>query len=175
MSLPKPPGLRQRRNRVATRAILPSVEESQKRKVPPLYKRESSAEKWHPKVLGWWRALWKSPMAEEYLEAEIRGGLYDLAELYQAFWTSKNVRDTIAVASEIRQQEARFGLSPVDRRRLQWEVERGEQAVERAQRRRRNKNLERLAGTDPREFMRLIHEPGSKHAEKAKVSGGENG
>jgi hypothetical protein len=173
MSLPKPPGLRQRRNRVATRAILPSVEESQKRKVPPLYKRESSAEKWHPKVLGWWKALWKSPMAEEYLEPEVRGGLYDLAELYQGFWTSKDVREMIAVAAEIRQQEARFGLSPVDRRRLQWEIERGNQAEERTKRRRQNRVLENLAGQDPRDLMKVVHD--SKAAKKAKVSGGENG
>lgn len=169
--LPKPPGLRQRRNRVATRAILPSVEESKKRKVPALFKRDSPGERWHPKVLGWWRAVWKSPMAAEFLESEVVGGLYNLAELQQAFWTSKDVRQMIAIAAEIRQEEARFGLSPVDRRRLQWEIERGREAEERTQRRRQRTRLEELAGRDPRELLKVVTD--SKDTKKAKASGGE--
>jgi len=96
-------------------------------------------------------------MAAEYLDADVCGGLYDLAELYQGFWTSTDVREQIALAAEIRQQEVRFGLSPVDRRRLQWEVERGNQAEERTKRRRQTRDLEKLAGMDPRELMQVVN------------------
>jgi hypothetical protein len=160
--VPKPPGLRQRRNKVSTRSLLPSAQESRKRKVPALPQRDSKTEKWHPKVLEWWSAVWKSPMAAEFLEADMRGGLFLLAELQQKRWTTNDVKEFVALSSEIRQQEVRFGLSPIDRRRLQWEVEKGEQAVERTARRRRAKEDDKKReGKDPRELMK-VHQGGKK-------------
>src|SRR5688572_19583480 len=114
---PKPPGLRQRRNRASTRSVLPSVEESKKRKVPPLPPRESKTEKWHPRVLDWWKKLWKSPMAAEFLDVEIVSGLHLIAELQQRRYTVTDLKELIAIAAELRQQEVRFGVSPLDRRR----------------------------------------------------------
>lgn len=153
---PKPPGLRQRRNKVSTRSVLPSVTESKKRKVPPLPKREAQTEKWHPRVLEWWKALWKSPMAGEYLDVEVQSGLYLLAELHQKRWTTRDLKEFVALSAEIRQQEVRFGLSPVDRRRLQWEVEKGEQASERTQRRQKAKDVDKQReGKDPRDLMKV--------------------
>lgn len=154
--IPKPPGLRQRRNKVSTRAVLPSAQASAKNKVPPLPKRELQTEKWHPRVLEWWSAVWKSPMAAEFLDADKRGGLYLLAELQQQRWSTRDAKELVALASEIRQQEVRFGLSPIDRRRLQWEVERGEQAEEKLSKRRRAKEDDtKREGKDPRELLRI--------------------
>jgi hypothetical protein len=58
-------------------------------------------------------------MAEEYLDADIHG-LYILADLVDAYWRAP----TLQLAAEIRQQRQCFGLTPIDRRRLQWEVKR---------------------------------------------------
>jgi rubrerythrin len=127
-----------------------------RRKVPPLPKREELTEVWHPRVLDWWRAVWKSPMAGEYLEADRTGGLYLLAELYQRRWTEKDTRILVAITAEIRQQETRFGLSPTDRRKLQWTIEQGETAVERTAARRRSKNLEAVSRRDPRSVIRVL-------------------
>lgn len=66
----------------------------------------------------WWRTVWASPMAAVYLDADVPAlvrlaGLVDLVNRGTA---------TTMTLSEIRQLEDRFGLSPLSRRRLQWEV-----------------------------------------------------
>lgn len=154
--LPKPPGIRQRRNRVVTSASLPSARANAKRKVPPLPKREASTEVWHERVIEWWKSVWTSPMAGEYLGPDMKGGLYLLAELHQRRWTEKDTKVLVALASEIRQQEVRFGLSPIDRRRLQWEIDKGEEAEEKVQKRRKLKKLEKVSTKDPRDVLRMV-------------------
>ena len=105
--------------------------------------------KWHERVIVWWERIWRSPMATEYLEAD-KPGLEMLAMLHQAFWTASN-KDRFRYAAEIRQQEVRFGLSPIDRRRLDWTIEQGEAAAEKTRARRQRKQ----PGKDPREVLRL--------------------
>jgi hypothetical protein len=150
--LPKPPGLRQRRNRESTRALLPPEAESAAADVPELPALGRNA-KWHEMVLRWWDAVWKSPMASEYLTAD-KEALFVLARLHQDFWTAKGRKERQQAAAEIRQQGVRFGLSPIDRRRLQWEVEKGEQAAERVETRRKRKEV--VPGRDPREVLKVV-------------------
>lgn len=150
--LPKPPALRQRRNRSSTAATLPSVEDAAKNEVPPLYPR-AATENWHPRVRAWWDGIWKSPMASEWLEADVLGLVYRTAELQQDFWTSKDAQGRVAVEVRIAKNEEKLGLSPIDRRRLQWEIEKGEQASERTQTRKARKAV---AGKDPREVLKAI-------------------
>jgi hypothetical protein len=71
-----------------------------------------------------WKATWESPMASEYLEADFPG-LFRLAVLVDAFWKQPSV----TLAAEIRQQQQAYGLTPLDRRRLEWTVERSESAA----------------------------------------------
>lgn len=146
--IPKPASLRQRRNKTSTAANLPPQSASATNDVPDLFPREGGGE-WHPMVLEWWDSVWRSPMASEYLDADMRGGLFLLADLHQARWTATSRTALIEAAKEIRLQEVRFGLSPIDRRRLQWEVEKGEQAIEKTTTRRERKAPKRPAG-DPR-------------------------
>lgn len=104
-------------------------------------------------VIEWWETVWRSPMASEFLDADMRGGLYLLAELYQRRWTSEDTKEIREIAAEIRQQEVRFGLSPIDRRRLQWEVEKAESAVEKTQTRRQRQTA--THAKDPRDVLRI--------------------
>jgi hypothetical protein len=104
-------------------------------------------------VIEWWDAVWRSPMAAEYLDTDMKGGLYLLAELHQRRWTSDETKEVIAAAAEIRHQEVRFGLSPIDRRRLQWEVEKAERAVEKTQTRRERQTV--TSAKDPRDVLRI--------------------
>jgi hypothetical protein len=120
--------------------------------VPQLPRREKG---WHPMVRRWWQSVWQSPMASEYVGPDIRGGLHLLAELHQARWETESVTDLVKVASEIRLQEVRFGLSPIDRRRLQWEIDKGEQAEDRIKRRRPTKK-ENGGSDDPRDLLKVI-------------------
>lgn len=150
--LPKPAGLRQRRNRESTRALLPSEREAAAAEVPALPKL-ARGKKWNAMVVGWWEAVWRSPMASEYLTAD-KEALYLLARLHQDFWTADDPKERQQLAAEIRQQGVRFGLSPIDRRRLQWEVEKGEQASDRTETRRKRKVV--AEAKDPREVLKVV-------------------
>lgn len=155
---PKPAALRQRRNKTTTAATLPTEATARKNRVPELPKREGG---WHPRLREWWASVWRSPMAGEYLDADMRGGLFHLAYLHQLFWEVADlgiagVNKLPALAAEIRLQEVRFGLSPIDRRRLQWEVEKGETAAERTQTRRVAKRAAaRKPAKDPRSVLKI--------------------
>jgi hypothetical protein len=64
-------------------------------------------------------------MATEYLRADAHA-LFRLAVLIDLFWTEPCKE----LAAEIRLQQQAFGLTPLDRSRLQWNIEHAEQARE---------------------------------------------
>lgn len=147
---PKPDALRQRRNTTSTRATLPSQESAAKRRVPDLPEGD-----WHPRVRQWWESVWRSPMAAEFLDADMRGGLYLLADLHQARWEARaDPKALVEVAKEIRLQEVRFGLSPMDRRRLQWDVEADAPTEAKPEPKKRKPPKEPVA--DPRSLFKAV-------------------
>jgi hypothetical protein len=123
--MPKDPKLRQRTNKSATRAIL-SLSPPVDIKAPPLPKRNEGVPPWHKRTLAFWRDIWQSPMAPEFLKAD-QHMLYVLAELMDQFHYSP----TVQLAAEIRQQRQCFGLTSLDRRRLEWTIQRVEEGAER--------------------------------------------
>jgi|ERR1051325_7309062 hypothetical protein len=127
---PKDPKLRQRTNRVSTSATL-SIAPPQADQEPlehELPARGPSETPWHPDTLTFWNEVWASPMASEFIAADVPG-LVLVARLIDRF----NYGD-VSLAAEIRLQRQCFGLTPLDRRRLQWEIARGEDAEKRRQR-----------------------------------------
>jgi hypothetical protein len=174
--------MRQRRNKTATTTVL----EGRRRKAPPklpdrpvecdtcgrTWWKVEAAERvcgardqegnpcvgrfqkteWHPMTIAFWDDVWASPMAKEYLDSDVHG-LYVLAELVERYWREPNG----PAAAEIRLQRQCFGLTPIDRRRLQWEVARVEST-----KRPRNRDPEpktssrrRITG-DPRSVLRVV-------------------
>lgn len=146
---PKHPSTRARRNRSATAALLvadPQVE------APELPERP-----WHPMTRSWWADIWASPMAPEFDDSD-QHGLFALAVLVDDFWSAETPRERRELAAEIRQQGQRFGLSPIDRRRLQWEIERADGAQDRGNRRRASRQQPAEASApagDPRDILKL--------------------
>ena len=136
---PKPAATRQRRNKVAGMATLRPVADLETPELPA-----HPGEGWHDLTVRWWDDLWSSPMAPEYDTSDIHG-LFMLAVLVDGFWWAPSKE----LAAEIRLQRQAFGLSPIDRRRLQWEIDRGEQAEES---RTKRKTKPRPA-KDPRESL----------------------
>lgn len=124
--LPKDPRTRRRRNKTVTHRQFADDGSARPKKTPVLPRTRT----WQAPTVSWWKDLWTSPMRDEYLKVDVHG-LYRLAVLIDRFWLG----DT-DVASEIRLQSQLFGLSPIDRRRLQWEVVRAEEAEDRHARRR---------------------------------------
>lgn len=149
---PKDPAIRQRTNKSSTRALLTDNPERKIRK-PSLFKRLDADGKiiaWHEMTRRWWRDVWRSPMAGEYLQAD-HHGLYRLAELVNLFWCEPSA----GLAAEIRLQQQSFGLTPLDRRRLEWTVEQAEGAKDRGKKR---EQPERPAATgeDPRKMLTMV-------------------
>ena len=145
---PKDPALRMRRNKTTTAATLEVNEPmlTEPDTWPELPKR--GRRQWHVFVLSWWADLWQSPMAHEFLRQDLHQ-LYMLADLMDQYWRKPNAK----LAGEIRQQGQRFGLSPIDRRRLQWEVERPDEARRVAP---PTPPAPRPAGEDPRRHLRAV-------------------
>lgn len=125
--LPKPAAIRQRKNRSSTSAVLSAEHSVRAPKLP-------ATRVWNPMTVSWWKSIWASPMAPEFLEADTHG-LFALAMLEDDFWNSKNPRERVVLMVEIRHQRQCYGLTPIDRRRLQWQVEQGESAAEKTRRR----------------------------------------
>jgi hypothetical protein len=131
-----------RRNRSTTRATLVSDHNVEAPELP--------ARNWHDQTRAWWADIWASPMAPEYHESDVHG-LLMLAVLVDAFWHEP----TQALAAEIRLQRQCFGLSPIDRRRLQWEIERTDEAQARGARRRTSTSPPKRSG-DPFAALRAV-------------------
>lgn len=117
-AIPKAPGTRQRRNKTSTAATLHQVVDAA---IPDL----PAGMTWHPLTRSWWVDVWSSPMSAEFDPSDLHG-MFVLAMLVDRFW----LEPSTGLAGEIRLQRQCFGLSPIDRRRLQWEIDRGESAEE---------------------------------------------
>ncbi len=146
--MPKDPALRQRRNRATTRAVLGAAELPRKR-APRLPKLPDNP--WHPLTRLWWNDVWHSPMAAEYVRADVHA-LLRLAVLVNAFWTKPDRE----LGAEIRLQQQAFGLTPLDRRRLEWSIA---QADEASTRKAKRHVREALSGErDPRSVLKVVGE-----------------
>jgi hypothetical protein len=111
---------------------------------------------WHELTLQWWRDVWASPMAPEF-DTSDRHGLFLLAAIVDDFWSAGSATERTRLAAEVRQQGMRFGLSPIDRRRLQWEIERSDEAKAKGDvRRARPSSSSSRSQVDPREVLRAL-------------------
>lgn len=143
---PKNPATRRRRNLASTHATLPPPGSRANARVPPLPKKGSAAKSWHTLTCAWWVDVWRSPMAAKFLAAD-RHGLYMLAALVDRFWASP----TPQLAGEVRLQGQRYGLSPIDRWRLQWELRDPGDTKPKGK-----PPAPRATGRDPRALLRVV-------------------
>ena len=143
----KDPSVRARRNKASTAATLASdaVPEADRPELPP-------SRDWQPMTRDWWADLWASPMAAEFHESD-RHALFILAALVDQFW----LEPSNALAAEIRLQRQAFGLTPYDRRRLEWTIESADEAKDRGRQRRARQHPSLVAGAeDPRSALRAV-------------------
>ena len=62
-------------------------------------------------------------MAGEWLPSDLHG-LVLVARLVEDYWTAADANVRAKLATEIRLQRQCYGLTPIDRRRLQWNTDR---------------------------------------------------
>jgi hypothetical protein len=141
-----------RRNRSATRATLSLVHDVEAPELP-------DTREWHPQTTSWWADIWASPMAPEFDDSD-QHGLFALAVLVDDFWMADKPSVRASLSAEIRLQRQCFGLTPIDRRRLQWEIERGQDAEERTQKRKaaakKATQEARDEAVDPRSLLQAV-------------------
>ena len=116
-AIPKPLALRQRRNKAASHTTI---------EAPPAARVDLTGPH-EPRTLAWWAVIWDSPISAEWVDADVPG-LMAIAALWDEFWTALVLADRTKAAAEIRMQSAQYGLTPMARRSLQWEVKRVERA-----------------------------------------------
>lgn len=115
---PKPAAKRQRRNRTTTAATLeggPAAKVALTAAVPE--------HDWHTLALRTWETWWASPMVDEWVDADVPG-LIELAALVDDFWWAEDAATRARLRAEIRMSGREYGISPLSRRQLQWEVRR---------------------------------------------------
>jgi hypothetical protein len=96
----------------------------------------------------WWRDVWSSPMAVQFVRADVHG-LFRLAVLIDLYWSEPSTK----LAAEIRLEQQAFGLTPLDRSRLEWSIEQTEQAKDRRDRQRSNRAII-IEHEDPRKLLK---------------------
>lgn len=124
----KDPSVRQRTNRASTKATLYALRPDQIKipELPKRYNEDGIEVMWSLRAQEFWESIWSSPMAPEFHKTDIHG-LYDLLQLKEAFWSGKTY-----LHAEIRLYEQQFGLNPLARRRLEWQIVDTEKAKEAA-------------------------------------------
>lgn len=144
----KDPSTRARRNTAPTAAKLQVVLAAE---VPPM----PSGVEWHPQAEAWWSDVWSSPMSPEWDESDLHN-VTICAMLYNDIWRAETAKDRKDAASEYRLQRKDLGLTPYDRRRLEWTIETADEAREKGEKRRSKTPPKKpTAGADPREGLRL--------------------
>lgn len=141
---PKHPSARARRNKSTTAA---TITRPVKAKVPDLPEappvveydedggRHSYDAGWHAMSQAWWADVWSSPMSSEWDESDVHN-LYICLLLQQDMWTATSARERKDAAAEYRLQRKDLGLTPFDRRRLEWTIEQADEAKDRGAKRR---------------------------------------
>jgi hypothetical protein len=142
---PAPPGQRRRRNKDNPQ-YRTLDKDGRKGPVPSLGARPDR-KAWLKQTREWWAEIWRSPMALAWLDSDI----YVLRRL--ARYKDDEARGEKGLSTAIVNIEDRFGLSPLGRRRLMWEIGRAsaeaEQPAEKSkpgQRRTDDPRLRAIAG-----------------------------
>jgi hypothetical protein len=134
---PKHPAVRQRRNKVSTAAKI-ELQGLKKGTLPP--------GEWSPFAREMWEAIWKSPLSGEYAQEDYYALVIAFHGL-EAFLKEPSVQGSVAVLRAL----SPFGLTPFDRRRLNWTIK----APEPAKRERAVTSSRPMA--DPRDALDEIH------------------
>jgi hypothetical protein len=113
----------------------------------PKLPKHPTEKKWHAMAQRWWDEVWASPMSFEFLGGD-EPALLRLVFLVDKFWRSGD----LDIAREIRLMEREFGLTPLSRRRLEWQVAQTEEAKDKHEMR-RSKRATVVSGDDPRQVL----------------------
>lgn len=158
---PKDPSTRARGNKTSTRATLAAVENPEIPEMPdpmqyvpsPFPKGSDlySEPAWYPAVKEWWEAIWSSPMSSEFSEESDKHGLYlGCALLQESINPMNKITERMSALTKFEGVVRNYGLNPMARRALQWEIDRGDSADKRTRARHMAERSPVKAVDDPR-------------------------
>lgn len=126
---PKPAHLRQRRNRYANSTTI----EAAPAQKPALDSVDLGVDllgenlAWHPEARRAWDTWWSSPIASEWVDADVPG-LIETIRLVNDFWTEPKADTRRSLRAEVRMSLREYGLSSLGRLQLRWELKRLDEA-----------------------------------------------
>jgi hypothetical protein len=144
----KDPSVRARRNVATTASKLTAGA----RDVPDM----PAGPIWHSETVRWWNDVWSSPMSPEWDESDEHNVIL-CALLYNDIWLAETAKERKDAAGEFRLQRRDLGLTPYDRRRLEWTIESADEARDRGRQRRARQLPEPVVGVDPRNVLRAVN------------------
>lgn len=146
----KDPATRRRRNKASTSATL--VQLPGRPTVPDL-PDHPSGEGWHVQAQDWWKRVWSSPMSTEWDPDSDYPNVLLCALLVHDAWSADTATARTKAMTEFRLQRSALGLTPYDRRRLEWTIELADEATEKGNTRRARTapaKKRAVAAVDPR-------------------------
>lgn len=148
----KHPSVRARANRASSAATLSDASVSAVvRPLPPI-------RVWNELTQEWWKDLWSSPMSTEYHPSDWYQ-LILLAIAYNLLVSDPTLTPNAfkALSEEVRAHRQPFGMTPYDRRRLEWTIEQAEGAKDQGAARRERKGAAApKPGADPRSVLSIV-------------------
>lgn len=125
---------RARANKASTAATLPLEVDAADVVIPELPERNAG---WHAQTVQWWTDVWSSPMSQEWHPSTDLHNVFAAAMHYDDMWRAETPLERQKADAAFQKREAALGLTPYDRRRLEWSIETAEDAKARGQQRRR--------------------------------------
>lgn len=116
---------------------------------------------WHPLTRQWWVDVWTSPMSKEWHPATDMHNVFAAALHYNDMWRATSAADRQKADAAFQKREAALGLTPYDRRRLEWTIATAEDATSRSARRRQAGEASTAAApkvgkADPRASLSVV-------------------
>lgn len=91
---------------------------------------------WHSEVVKWWNAVWSSPMEQEWHVDTDYYNLVAAAMHLDDMWMAEDAGSRQKADTAFVKRIATLGLTPYDRRRLEWTIASAGEATDRRNRRR---------------------------------------
>lgn len=144
---PKEASTRARSNKASTKATLSLLVEHEVPALPPAEDwianpfvpgtdaYDSYVPAWSKAVVDWWDSIWSSPMSNEFHESDNNQLFLAAFYLQQVVTPYAKIGERLKAAAQHEATTRNFGLNPMSRRSLQWEIERGEEAKRKGQKR----------------------------------------
>lgn len=129
---PIDPAKKTRTNRTSTNAKLYALDDPDIPEMPNpdhyIPRTDGQPAAWNPAVATWWIDIWSSPMSAEFSQSDIHGLYLGCKQLHESLNSHNKATEQAAFMTKFEQTIRNFGLNPMSRRSLQWEIDRGSEA-----------------------------------------------